>query len=54
MIANKDRLYAYMDRLGLEAVAVRSGVNFTYLARMAMPARWRAISTLRRPCVASC
>jgi len=26
-----------MDRLGLEAIAVRSGINFTYLAGMAMP-----------------
>jgi hypothetical protein len=26
-----------MDRNGLAAVAVRTGVNFTYLAGMAMP-----------------
>jgi len=35
--ANIDRLNTYMDRHGLAAVAVRSGVNFTYLAGMAMP-----------------
>ncbi len=36
-IANVDRLNDYMDKNGLAAVAVRSGVNFTYLAGMAMP-----------------
>jgi Xaa-Pro aminopeptidase len=35
--ANIDRLNSYMDRNGLAAVAVRTGVNFTYLAGMAMP-----------------
>lgn len=37
VIANVDRLNRYMDRNDLAAVAVRSGVNFTYLAGMAMP-----------------
>jgi Xaa-Pro aminopeptidase len=37
VIANIDRLNAYMDKEGLAAVAVRSGVNFTYLSGMAMP-----------------
>lgn len=36
VIANVDRLNHYMDRNGLAAVAVRSGVNFTYLSGMAM------------------
>jgi len=35
--ANIDRLNAFMDKNGLAAVAVRSGVNFTYLSGMAMP-----------------
>jgi Xaa-Pro aminopeptidase len=35
--ANIDRLNAYMDKNGLAAVAVRTGVNFTYLSGMAMP-----------------
>jgi hypothetical protein len=35
--ANIDRLNACMDRNGLAAVAVRTGVNFTYLSGMAMP-----------------
>lgn len=37
VIANIARLDRYMDANSLEAVAVRSGVNFTYLAGMAMP-----------------
>lgn len=37
VIANIDRLDAHMDRHGLSAVAVRTGINFTYLAGMAMP-----------------
>jgi Xaa-Pro aminopeptidase len=37
VIANIDRLDAYMDKNGLAAVAVRTGVNFTYLSGMAMP-----------------
>src|SRR5829696_4215417 len=37
IIANIDRLNAYMDKNGLSAVAVRSGINFTYLSGMAMP-----------------
>lgn len=37
VIANVDRLNAYMDREGLAAVAIRTGINFTYLAGMAMP-----------------
>jgi Xaa-Pro aminopeptidase len=37
VIANIDRLNQFMDAHGLNAVAVRSGVNFTYLAGMAMP-----------------
>jgi Xaa-Pro aminopeptidase len=35
--ANIPRLNDYMDQNGLDAVAVRSGVNFTYLSGMAMP-----------------
>ena len=37
VIANISRLNEYMDRNGLHAVAVRSGINFTYLSGMAMP-----------------
>ena len=37
VIANIPRLNQYMDANGLEAIAVRSGVNFTYLAGMALP-----------------
>ena len=37
MLANIDRLNAHMDQHGLAAVAVRTGVNFTYLSGMAMP-----------------
>src|SRR5215469_14906843 len=37
VIANVDRLNRHMDQNDLSAVAVRSGVNFTYLAGMAMP-----------------
>ena len=37
VLANIDRLNAYMDNNGLAAVAVRTGVNFTYLSGMAMP-----------------
>ena len=33
--ANIDHLNSYIDRNGLAAVAVRTGVNFTYLAGMA-------------------
>jgi Xaa-Pro aminopeptidase len=37
VLANIDRLNTFMDRNGLAAVAVRTGVNFTYLSGMAMP-----------------
>jgi Xaa-Pro aminopeptidase len=37
VIANIPRLNQYMDANGLEAIAVRSGINFTYLAGMALP-----------------
>jgi Xaa-Pro aminopeptidase len=37
VIANIERLNEYMDKGGLSAVAVRSGINFTYLSGMAMP-----------------
>jgi Xaa-Pro aminopeptidase len=37
VIANIPRLNQYMDANGLEAIAIRSGVNFTYLAGMALP-----------------
>src|ERR1700674_3216329 len=37
VLANIDRLNACMDKSGLAAVAVRTGVNFTYLSGMAMP-----------------
>jgi Xaa-Pro aminopeptidase len=37
VIANIARLYQFMDANGLGAVAVRSGVNFTYLAGIALP-----------------
>src|ERR1043165_9026566 len=37
VIANVDRLHRLMDAAGLDAVAVRTGVNFTYLAGIAMP-----------------
>ncbi len=37
VIANISRLNEYMDRNGLSAVTVRSGINFTYLSGMAMP-----------------
>jgi Xaa-Pro aminopeptidase len=37
ILANVDRLNRYMDANDLAAIAVRSGVNFTYLSGMAMP-----------------
>lgn len=37
IIANVPRLKSYMDANGLEAIAVRTGVNFTYLAGIALP-----------------
>jgi Xaa-Pro aminopeptidase len=37
VLANIDRLNTYMDKNELAAVAVRTGVNFTYLSGMAMP-----------------
>jgi Xaa-Pro aminopeptidase len=37
ILANVDRLNRYMDANDLAGVAVRSGVNFTYLSGMAMP-----------------
>jgi len=37
IIANVDRLHRLMDANGLDAVAVRTGVNFTYLAGIALP-----------------
>jgi len=35
--ANVPRLERYMDANGLDAIAVRTGVNFTYLAGIALP-----------------
>ena len=37
VIANIDRLNAYLDRNDLAAVVARSGENFTYLAGFAYP-----------------
>lgn len=37
IIANVPRLHRYMDAHGLEAIAVRTGINFTYLAGIALP-----------------
>ena len=37
ILANVSRLHAHMDRAGLSALAIRSGINFTYLTGMAMP-----------------
>src|ERR1700687_3543368 len=37
VIANIARLHQLMDANGLDAVAVRTGVNFTYLAGIALP-----------------
>lgn len=37
IIANVARLHQLMDANGLDAVAVRTGVNFTYLAGIALP-----------------
>jgi Xaa-Pro aminopeptidase len=37
VLANIDRLNAFLDKNGLAAVAVRTGVNFAYLSGMAMP-----------------
>jgi len=37
VIANIARLRQLMDANGLDAVAVRTGVNFTYLAGIALP-----------------
>jgi Xaa-Pro aminopeptidase len=37
VLVNVDRLNTYMDQNGLSAIAVRSGINFTYLSGMAMP-----------------
>src|SRR4029078_1014366 len=38
IIANAPRLERYMDANGLDAVAVRTGANFTYLAGIPWPA----------------
>ena len=37
ILANVQRLHAFMDQLGYAAVVVRSGKNFTYLAGFAYP-----------------
>lgn len=37
IIANVPRLERYMDAQGLDAIAVRTGANFTYLAGIAFP-----------------
>jgi Xaa-Pro aminopeptidase len=37
VLVNTARLNEYMDRNGLSALAIRSGINFTYLTGMAMP-----------------
>ena len=37
VIANVPRLERYMDAIGLDAIAVRTGPNFTYLAGIALP-----------------
>ena len=37
IIANVPRLQHYMDANGLDAIAVRTGANFTYLAGIALP-----------------
>jgi Xaa-Pro aminopeptidase len=37
VLANIARLNEYMDRSELSALAIRSGINFTYLTGMAMP-----------------
>ncbi len=37
IIANVPRLESYMDANGLDAIAVRTGANFTYLAGVALP-----------------
>lgn len=37
IIANVSRLERYMDAHGLDAIAVRTGANFTYLAGVALP-----------------
>ena len=37
IIANIPRLERYMDANGLDAIAVRTGANFTYLAGIALP-----------------
>jgi Xaa-Pro aminopeptidase len=37
IIANVPRLERYMDANGLDAIAVRTGANFTYLAGVALP-----------------
>jgi len=37
IIANVSRLDRYMDAYGLEAIAVRTGANFTYLSGIALP-----------------
>lgn len=37
IIANVDRLHAFMDRHRLAAVVARSGQNFTYLSGLAYP-----------------
>jgi Xaa-Pro aminopeptidase len=37
IIANVPRLERYMDANGLDAIAVRTGANFTYLAGIALP-----------------
>ena len=37
VLANIPRLNKYMDRNGLSALGIRSGINFTYLTGIAMP-----------------
>ncbi|MFQ5872289.1 MAG: M24 family metallopeptidase [Dehalococcoidia bacterium] len=37
ILANVERLHQYMDRYGCSAIAVRSGVNFTYLSGVYFP-----------------
>ena len=49
ILANVQRLHAFMDQLGYAAVVVRSGKNFTYLAGFAYPGTLaRHLSSLTR------
>jgi len=54
IIANVDRLHRLMDASGLDAVAVRTGVNFTISPASRCREHWRVISISPARFAASC